>query len=133
MLRGAKVYNSKHSIWWSSTLHHAYLQAKYWKLKRVQNVTKVLMLHKLTSILKQLPPTSPLHAQHAKTYKWKYKRKEKKCLHQARQLDSAHCQQFLDEQTRKLYHHQNLNKPAKLKGSVMQKFNHIFTEKFVLF
>ena len=26
MLRGAKAYNKKHSIWWSPTLHHAYLE-----------------------------------------------------------------------------------------------------------
>ena len=36
MLSGTKAYSKSFSVWWSPTLHHAYLEAKYWKLRRIQ-------------------------------------------------------------------------------------------------
>ena len=44
MLSGAKAYTKNFSVWWSPTLHYAYLETKYWRLRRIQSATHVLSL-----------------------------------------------------------------------------------------
>ena len=64
MLRGAKAYTNFFSVWWSPTLHHAYLETKYWKLRRIQAATHVSMKNAIAQVLAKLPDTSEIHAKH---------------------------------------------------------------------
>ena len=83
MLRGAKVYNKNHSVWWFPTPYHAYLEVKYWKLRRIQDTTHVSITNEINQILTKLPKTSVIHDLHDSIYCWKYERKAKNILYQS--------------------------------------------------
>ena len=63
---------------------HAYLETKYWKLRRIQAATHVSMENEIAQVLAKLPDTSDIHAKHHALYCWQQERKAKKILHQSR-------------------------------------------------
>ena len=77
MLRGAQAYNKIFSVWWSPEIHYAYLETKYWKLRKIQAATHVSMENEIKQILDNLPSTSKIHDQHKTLFCWNKARKAK--------------------------------------------------------
>lgn len=103
MLSGAKAYKVHHNTWWSPDIHHAYLTEKFWKLKKVQAVTKISMMEPMCWILSQLPETSPLREKINDSNILSSLRKAKNHLHSLRQKDGSLRQDFIDHKIKQYY------------------------------